>query len=143
MVTPAKGTPKVPDLPPGIDSYRFLFFSQLLKRPVCAGKIQDRIGKLADLVFAMKEPYPEAVGIYIEHGWGKPTEFVPWPKVLKIDPDAIFVQPPPEGQTQYPSFVDQPGWLLCDQHLMGKTILDMDGRRTEVVNDVHLLESKG
>ena len=26
---------------------------------------------------------------------------------------------------------------------MGKTILDMDGRRTEVVNDVHLLESKG
>jgi magnesium transporter len=30
-----------------------------------------------------------------------------------------------------------------DEHLMGKTILDMDGRRTEVVNDVHLLESKG
>jgi Mg/Co/Ni transporter MgtE len=26
---------------------------------------------------------------------------------------------------------------------MGKTILDMDGRRTEVVNDIHLLESKG
>jgi magnesium transporter len=26
---------------------------------------------------------------------------------------------------------------------MGQTILDIDGRRTEVVNDVHLLESKG
>jgi Mg/Co/Ni transporter MgtE len=33
--------------------------------------------------------------------------------------------------------------MLLDEHLMGKTILDMDGRRTEVVNDVHLLESKG
>jgi magnesium transporter len=29
------------------------------------------------------------------------------------------------------------------EHLMGQTILDIDGRRTEVVNDVHLLESKG
>ena len=33
--------------------------------------------------------------------------------------------------------------MLLNEHLMGKTILDMDGRRTEVVNDVHLLESKG
>jgi magnesium transporter len=33
--------------------------------------------------------------------------------------------------------------MLLDQHLMGKTILDTDGRRVEVVNDVHLLESKG
>ena len=32
---------------------------------------------------------------------------------------------------------------MLDEHLMGKTILDMDGRRTEVVNDIHLLESKG
>ena len=48
----------------------------------------------------------------------------------------------PRGQ-QYPPFVDHPGWMLLDEHLMGKTILDMDGRRTEVVNDVHLLESKG
>jgi magnesium transporter len=33
--------------------------------------------------------------------------------------------------------------MLLDQHLMGKTILDTDGRRVEKVNDVHLLESKG
>ncbi len=33
--------------------------------------------------------------------------------------------------------------MLLNEHLMGKTILDMDGRRTEVVNDVHLLESRG
>ena len=44
---------------------------------------------------------------------------------------------------QYPPFVDQKGWILIDKHLMGRTVLDMDGRRTEVVNDVHLLETKG
>jgi magnesium transporter len=122
--------------------YRFHYFSQLLNLPVCVGKIKDRIGRLTDLVFRLSEPYPEAVGIYLNHGWGNPTEFIPWDRVIKIDDDAVFVQPPPEGE-HYPPFVDHPGWMLLDEHLMGKTILDMDGRRTEVVNDVHLLESKG
>ena len=132
---------KVPDLPPGIGSFRFLYFSDLMKRPICAGKIRDRIGKVADLAFAFKDPYPEAQGIYVEHGWGKPTEFIPWEKVLRVEDDAIFIVP--AGAERYPPFVDQPGWILLDNHLMGRTILDMDGRRIEVVNDVHLLEAKG
>ena len=122
--------------------HRFLYFSDLLNRPVCAGKIKNRIGRMTDLVFRLSEPYPEAVGVYVEHGWGNPTEFIPWDRVVKIDDDAIFVQPPEQGD-KYPPFVDHPGWMLLNEHLMGKTILDMDGRRTEVVNDVHLLESRG
>ncbi len=142
MATTANQPPRVPDLPPGMGAFHFLYFSQLLKRPVCAGKIGDRIGRLTDIVFALKEPYPEAIGIYLEHGWGKPTEFIPWDRVVKIEDDAIFVKPP-ENADHYPPFVDQAGWILADKHLMGRTILDMDGRRTEVVNDVHLLEAKG
>ncbi|MFA5866139.1 MAG: CBS domain-containing protein [Phycisphaerae bacterium] len=126
----------------GAREYQLFNFSELMNRPVCAGKIKDKIGKLSDLVFRLSEPYPEAIGIFIEHGWGKPTEFVPWEKVTRIEDDAIFVTPP-EGGGQYPPFVDQPGWLLVNEHLMGRTILDMDGRRVEVVNDVHLLVSKG
>jgi CBS domain-containing protein len=133
---------RVPDLPQGIGSYRFIYFSELLKKPICIGKIGNRIGTLTDIVFAVAEPYPEAVGIYIEHGWGKPTTFIPWNRVLRIEDDAIFVQPPDEGN-EYPPFVDQPGWILMDKHLMGRTIVDMDDRRVEVVNDVHLLEAKG
>jgi magnesium transporter len=124
-------------------TYRFLYFSQLLRRPVCSGKIRDRLGRLTDIVFRIAEPYPEAVGIYLEHGWGKPTEFIPWDKVQRIEDDAIFVAPPPDGAEHYGPFVDQPGWIMADEHLMGKTILDMDGRRIEMVNDVHLMESKG
>jgi Mg/Co/Ni transporter MgtE len=33
--------------------------------------------------------------------------------------------------------------MLLENHLMGRTILDIDGRRVEAVNDVHLLESHG
>ena len=134
--------PRILDLPPGIANFRFIYYAELMKRPVCAGKITDRLGKLTDLIFAIKDPYPEAVGIYLEHGWGKPTEFIPWSRVLRVEEDAIFVQPPEQGQT-YPPFVDQPGWIMLGNHLLGRTILDMDGRRTEVVNDIHLLEAKG
>jgi magnesium transporter len=106
------------------------------------GKIKNKIGKLSDLVFRLAEPYPEAVGIYIEHGWGQPTAFVPWDHVIKIEPDAIFVKPPDDGEA-YPVFVDKPGWIMLEEHLMGKTVLDTDGRQVEVVNDCHLIESKG
>ncbi|MCL5406099.1 MAG: CBS domain-containing protein [Deltaproteobacteria bacterium] len=129
------------ELPAGAGTYRLFHFSELLRRRVCAGKIKDRIGKLTDLVFLLQEPYPKSVGIYIEHGWGKPTEFIPWEKVIRIEDDAIFVEPPGDGA--YPPFVDQAGWLLVDQHLMGRTILDLDGRRCEVVNDVLLVDRAG
>lgn len=141
MVGPTKSV-RVPDMPTITGSYRFLYFSELMKRPVCAGKISDRIGKVTDLVFRLSEPYPEAVGIFMEYGWGKPTQFVPWDRLVKIEDDALFVKPA-AGGAPYPPFVDQPGWILAEKHLMGRTVLDMDGRRTEVVNDVHMLESRG
>ena len=123
----------------GSGPFRMFFFSELAKRRVCVKNIKNRLGKLTDLVFAMAEPYLEAAGLYLEHGWNKPTEFIPWEKVIKIDDDAIFVEPP-EGE-MYPPFVDQPGWILIDKHLMGRTIVDLDGRRIEVVNDVSLVEA--
>jgi magnesium transporter len=126
--------------PHGAVPFEFLFFSQLRGRRVCAGKIRDKIGTLDDLVVSLTEQYPEAVGLYLEHGWGKPTEFIPWSRVKRVEDDAIFVEPA-EGGGPYPPFVDQPGWMMLERHLMGRTVLDTDGRRVEAVNDVHLLYS--
>jgi magnesium transporter len=139
---PVSQTTRPGSLPPKGEPYQVYYFSELLKRRIFAGKVDRCIGRLTDLVFRLTEPYPEAVGIYVEHGWGKPTEFVPWDKVIKIEDDGVFVVPS-EGGQPYPPFVDQRGWILLNEHLMGRTVLDMDGRRTEVVNDVHLLASKG
>lgn len=137
-ITPNNGNkPAVQEKP-----FQTYFFSELLGRRVSETRRSFRLGKLTDLVFRLSDPYPEAVGIFIDHGWGNPTELIPWERVVRIEKDVVFVQPPPNGE-QYPPFVDQPGWLLLNEHLMGKTILDMDGRQIEVVNDVHLLESKG
>jgi len=129
--------------PVGVEPYRFFYFTDFLDCPVYAGSQEHKLGKLGDLVFQLKEPYPELVGLFLEHGWGKPTEFVPWDRVVRIEErKAVYVKPPDRGES-YPPFADQPGWLLADAHLIGKTILDLDGRRTEVVNDVQCLQSKG
>jgi magnesium transporter len=142
VATTPREVPRASELPPMPGGVRFFFFSELIKRPVCAGKLGDRIGRLGDLVFALKDPYPEAAGIYLEFGWGEPTQFVPWERVSRIEDDAIFVEPPPPGGPYLP-FVDQAGWIMLGKHLMGRTILDMDGRRIEVVNDMQLLEARG
>jgi CBS domain-containing protein len=125
-----------------LEDYQLLFFSKLLGRRIRLDKTNKKNGRLTDLVFRLSEPYPEAVGIYIEHGKGYPTELIPWEKVVRIDDEAIFITPSETGNP-YPPFVDQKGWILLNEHLMGQTILDTDGRRTEVVNDVHVLYSKG
>jgi CBS domain-containing protein len=122
--------------------YELHFFSALLDRPVAVSRPDLKIGTLDDLVFKVAEPFPEAVGIVVAHKRGLPNEFIPWERVTRIDPHAIVVMPPDHAE-RYPSFVDQPGWLLLNEHLIGRTILDMDGRKVELVNDVHLLASHG
>jgi CBS domain-containing protein/sporulation protein YlmC with PRC-barrel domain len=137
--TPAT-KPARPSAP--FEDYKLLYFSRLLNRRILLDQTNKKNGRLTDLVFRLSEPYPEAVGIYIEHGKGYPSELIPWEKVVRIEEEAIVITPN-EGGAPYPRFVDQKGWILLNEHLMGQTILDIDGRRTEVVNDVHLLFSKG
>ena len=122
--------------------YQLHFFSALIDRPVAVSRPDLKIGTLSDLVFKLAEPFPEAVGIVVGHKRGLPNEFVPWDRVTRIDANAIVVMPP-EHEDRYPAFVDQPGWILLNEHLIGRTILDMDGRKVELVNDVHLLASHG
>lgn len=120
--------------------YELLYFSELVKPSIRQRVTGRRLGKPADLVFRIAEPYPEAIGIVIDHGWGHQAELIPWEKVASITSHGIEVEPP--SGDRYPPFVDQPGWMLLNEHLIGKTILDMNGRSIEVVNDVQLLASK-
>jgi CBS domain-containing protein len=126
----------------GPEPFQLLFFSNLLDRRIRLEGTNQKNGRLTDLVFRLSEPYPELVGIYIEHGRGLPSELVPWDQVTRFTDEAIYITPTKTGEP-YPKFEDQPGWILVNEHLMGQTILDTDGRRPEVVNDVHLLYSKG
>lgn len=119
-----------------------LYFSRIVKKPVHVSGGRKALGRVADLVFDLKDPLPRAVGIHIDHGWNVPDEFVPWDRVVDMFEAGIVVKAP-EGGDQYPPFEDQPGWILAGRHLMGRTILDIDDRKIEVVNDVVLQEAAG
>jgi magnesium transporter len=121
----------------GHEGGRIMYFSRLFKKPVHVSGEGKRLGKVADIVFALEEPAPRAVGVYLNHGWGQPDEFVPWDRVVDLFRAGILVKAP-DGADHYPPFVDQPGWILADKHLMGRTVLDIDDRKIEVVNDVVL-----
>ena len=114
-----------------------IYFSRVFRKPVRIAGLGRKLGPTSDIVFALAEPFPRAVGIFIDHGWGVPTEFVPWDRVVDLSAQGIIVRGPDIGE-QFPPFQDQPGWILADKHLMGRTILDIDDRKTEVVNDVLL-----
>jgi len=127
--------------PASLEPNHSLYFSCLFNKPVRVTGSRRKLGRASDLVFALQEPLPKVVGLFIDHGWGKPTEFIPWPCVKAFGPKGIEVLAP-EGE-QYPPFQDQPGWILLDKHLMGRTILDIDDRQIEVVNDVLLHAADG
>jgi CBS domain-containing protein len=114
---------------------RSIYFSKLFKKPVHVAGGGKRLGKVSDIVFALEEHAPRAVGVYLYHGWGKPDEFIPWDRVVELFLAGIVVKPPEHGE-HYPPFQDQPGWILADKHLMGRTVLDIDDRKIEAVNDV-------
>lgn len=121
---------------------RAFYFSRIYGRPVHVAAGSRRLGKVDDIVFALGEERPKAVGIHIDHGWGKPDEFVPWERVVDLFEAGILVKPPETGE-HYPPFQDQPGWILAARHLMGRTVLDIDDRKIEVVNDVILQKLEG
>ncbi len=116
---------------------RGIYFSRVFQKPVRLAGDGRKLGPACDIAFALEEPFPRAVGIYIDHGWGMPSEFVPWDRVVDLSDQGLIVKAPESGD-HYPPFQDQPGWILADKHLMGRTILDIDDRKTEVVNDVLL-----
>ena len=114
---------------------RTLFFSRLFKKSVHVSGGGKRLGRIADLVFALEEPTPRAVGVYLNHGWGNPDEFIPWDRVVDLFLAGMVVKAPEEGE-HYPPFQDQAGWILADKLLMGRSVLDIDDRKIEAVNDV-------
>src|ERR1700723_2457782 len=92
--------------PAGYEAFQLLYFSRLLNRPIRRDQTNEKNGRLTDLVFRLSEPYPDAVGIYIEHSQGRPAEFIPWDKVVRIEDEAIFITPTETGNPYLP-FEDQ------------------------------------
>jgi hypothetical protein len=81
---PSASAPPPAGKPGAPEAFQLLYFADLLKRRICAGTVDRRVGRVTDLVFKIAEPYPEAVGIYIAHEFGRHPDLIPWNEVTRL-----------------------------------------------------------
>ncbi|HET9555457.1 MAG TPA: CBS domain-containing protein [Anaeromyxobacteraceae bacterium] len=117
---------------------RFIFFSDLLGRPVeSAGGA--RLGRLADLVVASGEPYPPVESLVVKGPRGR--LLFPWSAVERAEGGALTLRadaagaPPPESPP-----ADR---IPLAEELLDRQIVDVHDAKLVRVNDLHFLEVKG
>src|SRR5438552_1320723 len=109
-----------------------LYLSQVIGRPV-RDRQDEPMGKVADLIVAVGDPYPPVTGIVVE------TEgrriFVPWSSVASLDATGARLR---TRTIDIEKFRARPDEIQLRADLLDKQIVDIDGRKVVRVNDVRL-----
>jgi magnesium transporter len=109
-----------------------LYLSRVIGRPV-RDRQDEPMGKLADLIVAVGEPYPPVTGLVVQ------TErrriFVPWSSVDALDEKGARLR---TRTIDIDKFKQRPDEILLGTDLMDKQIVDIDGRKVVRVNDLRL-----
>ncbi|TMD26079.1 MAG: CBS domain-containing protein [Chloroflexi bacterium] len=109
-----------------------LYLSQVIGRPV-RDRQDEPMGKVADLIVAVGDPYPPVTGIVVE------TEgrriFVPWSSVASLDATGARLR---TRTIDIEKFRARPDEIQLRTDLLDKQIVDIDGRKVVRVNDVRL-----
>jgi CBS domain-containing protein/sporulation protein YlmC with PRC-barrel domain len=114
----------------------FYFFSDFLRRRVFNPSGQ-KVGRIADLVAERAEPYPMIIGMAIRTGGRKKRFYLPWEKILQIEPTVTFS----DGDLSLlKSSLPSKDIILLQEEVMDKQIVDTFGAKVVRVNDLHFLK---
>ena len=117
---------------------RFLFFSQILGKPVVSADGQE-LGRLADLIVIPGEPYPPVESIVVR-SFHRTRLRLLWASVAQFDTRGVRLLP---GSVAEPlpeqSAADR---LRVAEELLDRQIVDVEGAKVVRVNDLHFLEVK-
>jgi CBS domain-containing protein/sporulation protein YlmC with PRC-barrel domain len=125
---PETAAPETPGDP------RFLFFSDLLGRPVVSADGR-RLGKLADLVAATGEPYPPVESLVVRSGRRRLQ--LPWSAVERMDPRRIVVRSDAAAEPPVTPAHDR---IPLAEEILDRQIVDVHDAKLVRVNDLHFLE---
>lgn len=122
------------------DSKMFLYFSDLLDRPVSdpEGKVR---GRLADLKVQLGELFPKVNALIIRDRRGKALRSLDWSLVETIRGGSAVLSPGADGRLTGLEVGNQE--ILLREDLLDKQVVDTSGARIERVNDIHLLTVHG
>jgi CBS domain-containing protein/sporulation protein YlmC with PRC-barrel domain len=122
---------------PESESFRFLFFANLLGKPVrrADGTI---LGHLVDLVAVTGEPYPPVESLVVRAG--RRVWQLPWTAVASLN-GALQLRPGSEpGPLPAGPVADR---VRLGQEVLDRQIVDIEGAKLVRVNDLHFIETKG
>src|SRR5512147_131029 len=100
---------------------RFLFFSELLGRPVLSSDGR-RLGRLADLVAATGEPYPPIESLVVRSG--KRRMQLPWSSVERVGVGGILVRS--DSGAAEPPGAPPPDRIPLAEEILDKQIVDVE-----------------
>ena len=113
----------------------FYFFSDFLNRRVYSF-LGLKVGKLSDLVAERAEPYPMIIGIVVQTKRGKKRIYLPWEKIIRIEPQVTLSEDESNG---FQASLPQKDIILLREEVMDKQIVDTFGAKVVRVNDLHFL----
>lgn len=132
--TDSHGAPVIPE---GVTVF---FLSEIIKKPVLL-KSGLAIGKLKDIAVKINGgPYPEATHVIVHRPWGHPDLWLPWQSVSEISERQTVV----EVNENIENFTTpHEEYVLADDNIMDKKIIDMEDREVEVVYDIQFVHTDG
>lgn len=122
---------------PETESFRFLFFSDLLGKKVLAAD-GSVLGRVSDLVIATGEPYPPVESLVVRSRRG-PLQ-LPWSAVAGLNGELRLRA---EAQPAPPPEAPVPDRVRLAEEILDRQIVDIGGAKLVRVNDLHFLEVKG
>jgi magnesium transporter len=118
------------------ESQMFLFFSDLLGRPVLAAD-GARLGRTADLKVHLGELYPKAGTLVVRLRRERAQRAIDWGQVEAVSRSGLTLRA--GAERAFAALEVGPAEILLREDLLDKQVVDTHGARIERVNDVHLL----
>jgi len=113
----------------------FYFFSDFLNRKAYSSSGQ-KVGKISDVVAERAEPYPMVIGLVIRKRGRRDKLYLPWEKILQIEPQIAFSA---EELRTLKTSLSEKDVVLLQEEVMDKQIVDTFGAKVVRVNDLHFL----
>lgn len=116
----------------------FIFLSQIVGLPVIDLNTGKKIGRITDIVAALREMYPRVTGLMFRRGFRDIVRYIPWKAVKKVVEDrAIYIDNPEACAGDLCLSENE---ILLKETFWDKQIVDISGSKVVRVNDLHLLK---
>jgi len=121
-----------------IPSKMFVYFSQLLDRPV-VDQDKEEIGRVYDIVVKPGEIYPQSVSLIIRRGFpNRKYAVVAWPEISEVDTEELILKVT-KSTINFREKHDNRDELTLRRDILDQQVIDSHSHKIIRVNDVHLL----